>query len=76
MISDRMFGYAISYAAQLTASTNSAPVYFHEFGYSGKYSIMADIDPNSYSRGSGKTYIFYKFVLKNLTDMNFKYNYD
>lgn len=53
MISDRMFGYAISKAAQNIASKNTAPVYFHEFGYSGEYSIVADIDQKSFSRGSG-----------------------
>lgn len=53
MISDRMFGYAISKAAQNIASKNTAPVYFHEFGYSGDYSIIADIDQKSFSRGSG-----------------------
>lgn len=53
MISDRMFGYAMSKAAQNIASKNTAPVYFHEFGYSGDYSIISDIDQKSYSRGSG-----------------------
>lgn len=53
MISDRMFGYAISKAAQNIASKNTAPVYFHEFGYSGEYSIVSDIDHKSFSRGSG-----------------------
>lgn len=53
MISDRMFGYALSKAARNIASTNKAPVYFHEFGYSGEYSIITDIDPDSYSRGLG-----------------------
>uniref|UniRef100_A0A2S2QZ43 Carboxylic ester hydrolase n=1 Tax=Sipha flava TaxID=143950 RepID=A0A2S2QZ43_9HEMI len=53
MISDRLFGYAISNAAQHIASKNSASVYFHEFGYSGNYSILADINPNFDSRGSG-----------------------
>jgi len=54
MISDRMFGYAVSKAAQNIASKNTAPVYFHEFGYSGEYSVMTDMDPDSYSRGSGE----------------------
>lgn len=51
MISDRMFGYAMSKAAQHIASKNTAPVYFYEFGYSGEYSIIAEIDKTSYSRG-------------------------
>lgn len=54
MISDRLFGYAVSKAAQYFAAKNTAPVYFHEFGYSGNYSILASIDPKSYSRGSSK----------------------
>lgn len=53
MISDRMFGYAVSKAAQNMASTNTAPVYFHEFGYSGEYSIIDDFNKNSISRDSG-----------------------
>jgi len=53
MITDRLFGYAISKAAQNIASKNTAPVYFHEFAYSGNYSILNDIDPSLYSRGSG-----------------------
>lgn len=35
----------MSKAAQNIASKNTAPVYFHEFGYSGEYSN---------SRGSGE----------------------
>lgn len=62
MISDRMFGYPISKAAQHIASRNSAAVYFHEFGYSGEYSIMTEIDPNSYSQGSGKKIIILKCI--------------
>lgn len=54
MISDRMFGYAISKAAQQIAAKNTAPVYFHEFGYSGNYSILNRFDSKSYSRGSSK----------------------
>jgi len=54
MITDRLFGYAISKAAQKIASKNTAPVYFHEFAYSGNYSILNYIDPSLYSRGSGK----------------------
>lgn len=54
MISDRMFGYAVSKAAQNIASKNTAPVYFHEFGYSGDYSITNFINPKLYSRGFGK----------------------
>lgn len=53
MVSDRMLGYAISKAAQNIASKNIAPVYFFEFGYSGKYSNVMSIDPTYYSRGSG-----------------------
>jgi hypothetical protein len=59
MISDRMFGYAISKAAQHISVKNTAPVYFHEFGYSGNYSTIALMDPKSYSRGSSKSYILY-----------------
>lgn len=64
MISDRMFGYSISKAAQNIASKNTAPVYFHEFGYSGEYSIIDDIDEKSYSRGSGiyKTRLTISFI--------------
>jgi len=54
MISDRIFGYAVSKAAQHIATKNSAPVYFHEFGYSGNYSVTASFNPKSYSRGSSK----------------------
>jgi len=54
MISDRTFGYAVSKAAQHIAEKNTAPVYFHEFGYSGNYSVIASFDPKSYSRGSSK----------------------
>jgi hypothetical protein len=63
MISDRLFGYAISNAAQHIASKNSASVYFHEFGYSGNYSILADINPNFDSRGSGKKYFIHKLFV-------------
>lgn len=66
MISDRLFGYAISKAAQNIASTNTEPVYFHEFGYSGEYSIIADIIPELYSRGSGKIYKIYFLTLFNV----------
>jgi len=59
MITDRMFGYAISKAAQQIAAKNTAPVYFQEFGYSGNYSIITNVDPKSYSRGSSKSHIFY-----------------
>jgi len=54
MISDRAFGYGISKAAQHIAAKNTAPVYFHEFGYSGNYSYIAVLEPKSYSRGSSK----------------------
>ncbi|VVC28330.1 Hypothetical protein CINCED_3A016091 [Cinara cedri] len=50
MVSDRMFGYSVSKAAQNIASTNTAPVYFHQFGYGGKYSYF--VDPTYHSRGS------------------------
>lgn len=53
MVTDRMFGYAVSKAAQHIASTNTEPVYFYEFGYSGNYSLIMNIDPAYYSRGSG-----------------------
>jgi len=53
MFSDRLFGYAVSKAAQHIASKNTAPVYFHEFGYSGNYSVLA-LNPKSYSRGTSK----------------------
>ncbi|XP_060868814.1 esterase E4-like [Metopolophium dirhodum] len=56
MISDRTFGYAVSKAAQHIAAKNTAPVYFHEFGYSGNYSVIASFDPKSYSRGSNVTH--------------------
>lgn len=52
MISDRMFGYAISKAAQNIASKNISPVYFFQFGYSGEYSIIAEINKELYSRRS------------------------
>lgn len=54
MISDRMFGYGVSKAAQHIAAKNTAPVYFHEFGYSGNYSAVANLDPKLHSRGSSK----------------------
>ncbi|CAI6374089.1 unnamed protein product [Macrosiphum euphorbiae] len=56
MISDRVFGYAMSKAAQHIATKNTAPVYFYEFGYSGNYSILASFNPKSYSRGSNVTH--------------------
>jgi len=54
MISDRVFGYGISKAAQNIAARNTAPVYFNEFGYSGNYSYISMVEPKSYSRGSSK----------------------
>lgn len=60
MISDRMFGYAVSKAAQNIASKNKSPVYFHEFGYSGENSILNDIDRKFYSQESGEQYIILK----------------
>ncbi|CAH1711822.1 esterase E4-like isoform X1 [Aphis gossypii] len=68
MITDRMFGYAISKAAQQIAAKNTAPVYFQEFGYSGNYSIITTVDPKSYSRGSNVTHadeIMYVLKMKN-----------
>ncbi|CAI6376484.1 unnamed protein product [Macrosiphum euphorbiae] len=56
MISDRSFGYGISKAAQHIAAKNTAPVYFHEFGYSGNYSYIGLFEPKSYSRGSNATH--------------------
>jgi len=67
LLSDRIFGYAISKAAQHISSKNKSPVYFHEFGYSGNYSILAFGDPKSYSRGSSKSHnldiiLFYLYM--------------
>ncbi|XP_026808622.1 esterase E4-like [Rhopalosiphum maidis] len=70
MFSDRMFGYAISKAAQHISAKNTAPVYFHEFGYSGNYSIIAQTDPKSYSRGSNVTHAdetMYVLKMKNFS---------
>lgn len=52
MISNRMFDYATSTAAKNIAFKNKAPVYFHEFGYSGEYSNL--VESKVYSRDSGK----------------------
>jgi len=54
MISDRSLGYGVGKTAQHIAAKNTAPVYFHEFGYSGNYSFINFFDPKSYSRGSSK----------------------
>ncbi|CAI6350717.1 unnamed protein product [Macrosiphum euphorbiae] len=56
MISDRLFGYGISKAAQHIAAKNTAPVYFHEFGYSGNYSYIAAFGTKPYSRESNVTH--------------------
>lgn len=53
MVTDRMFGYAVSKAAQHIASKNTEPVYFYEFGYGGKYSNIVDVGPPYSTRGSG-----------------------
>jgi len=50
MYADRMMGYAMSNAAQNIASKNTAPVYYHEFGYSGNYSVITS---SLYYRGLG-----------------------
>lgn len=55
MISDRMFGYALSKAAQSIASRITSPVYFHEFGYIGKDSILSHF-MDLYSENLGKQY--------------------
>ncbi|XP_025192338.1 esterase E4-like isoform X2 [Melanaphis sacchari] len=69
MISDRMFGYAISKAAQHISAKNTAPVYFHEFGYSGNYSIIAKLDPKSHFRGSNVTHSDETMYLLNMNNL-------
>ncbi|KAL4132765.1 hypothetical protein QTP88_009866 [Uroleucon formosanum] len=64
MISDRTFGYAVSKAAQYIASKNTAAAYFHEFGYSGNYSVISSFDPKSYYRGSSS---YLQFVINNVS---------
>jgi len=76
MFSDRMFGYAISKAAQHISAKNTAPVYFHEFGYSGNYSIIAQTNPKPHSRGSSKSHILdiYCFICMYNTELIILYN--
>lgn len=64
MYADRMMGYAMSNAAQDIASKNTAPVYYHEFGYSGNYSVITS---SLYYRGLGNPYknIFYFYLPNN-----------
>lgn len=52
-----MFGYALSKAAQSIALKITSPVYFHEFGYIGKDSILSQFNLLSSER-LGKQYIF------------------
>jgi len=66
MISDGLYEYAISRADQHISVKNNSPVYFNELGYSGNYSILANVNPISYSQASSKSNIYCFICIYNI----------
>lgn len=64
-----MFGYALSKTAQSIALKITSPVYFHEFGYIGKDSILSYFNHSS-SEGLGKQYIFNLTIYFSVNQIN------
>ncbi|XP_003247261.1 esterase E4 isoform X1 [Acyrthosiphon pisum] len=53
MLTDRLYQEPVARAARYSASINTSPIYFYEFGYRGKYSLSDKYSTSGSSQGMG-----------------------